>query len=90
MVYIFTQLGYRVVLSGISGKKIYELGMGTIPSESVCYPGKLAHGHIMDLINKKVKIFYPCIFYNIKEDKDAGNHYNCPIVISYRNQSSKH
>jgi predicted CoA-substrate-specific enzyme activase len=80
----FTQLGYRVVLSGISGKKIYELGMGTIPSESVCYPGKLAHGHIMDLINKKVKkIFYPCIFYNIKEDKDAGNHYNCPIVISY-------
>ena len=80
----FTHLGYRVVLSGTSSKKIYELGMGTIPSESVCYPGKIVHGHITDLINKKIKkIFYPCIFYNIKEDKDAGNHYNCPIVISY-------
>ena len=80
----FNELGYRVVLSGISSKKIYELGMGTIPSESVCYPGKIAHGHIMDLINKKVKkIFYPCIFYNIKEDENAGNHYNCPIVVSY-------
>jgi len=80
----FNELGYRVVLSGISSKKVYELGMGTIPSESVCYPGKIAHGHIADLINKKVKkIFYPCIFYNIKEDENAGNHYNCPIVVSY-------
>ena len=80
----FKELGYRVVLSGISSKKIYELGMGTIPSESVCYPGKIAHGHITDLINKKVKkLFYPCISYNIKEDENAGNHYNCPIVVSY-------
>ena len=80
----FNQLKYRVVLSGISSKKIYELGMGTIPSESVCYPGKIAHGHITDLINKKInKIFYPCISYNIKEDENAGNHYNCPIVVSY-------
>ncbi len=80
----FNELGYRVVLSGVSSKKIYELGMGTIPSESVCYPGKIAHGHVKDLINKKVKkIFYPCISYNIKEDDDAGNHYNCPIVVSY-------
>lgn len=80
----FSELKYRVVLSGISSKKIYELGMGTIPSESVCYPGKIAHGHITDLINKKVKkIFYPCISYNIKEDESAGNHYNCPIVVSY-------
>ena len=80
----FTELGYRVVLSGTSSKKIYELGMGTIPSESVCYPGKITHGHIMDLLRKKVpKIFYPCISYNIKEDDNAGNHYNCPIVVSY-------
>ncbi len=80
----FTNLGYRVVLSGVSSKKIYELGMGTIPSESVCYPGKITHGHIMDLINKKVnKIFYPCISYNIKEDENAGNHFNCPVVVSY-------
>ncbi|MFA9423478.1 MAG: acyl-CoA dehydratase activase-related protein, partial [Sedimentibacter sp.] len=80
----FTHLGYRVVLSGVSTKKIYELGMGTIPSESVCYPGKITHGHIIDLINKKVpKIFYPCISYNIKEDENAGNHFNCPVVASY-------
>ena len=80
----FTTLGYRVVLSGASSKKIYELGMGTIPSESVCYPGKITHGHITDLINKKVpKIFYPCISYNIKEDENAGNHFNCPVVVSY-------
>lgn len=80
----FTQLGYRVVLSGHSTKKIYEIGMDTIPSESVCYPGKIAHGHITDLINKKInKIFYPCVPYNIKEDKEAGNHYNCPVVTSY-------
>jgi len=80
----FTDLGYRVVLSGVSSKKIYELGMGTIPSESVCYPGKITHGHITDLVNKKVpKIFYPCIAYNIKEDEQAGNHFNCPVVVSY-------
>ncbi|MGD9569881.1 MAG: acyl-CoA dehydratase activase-related protein [Sedimentibacter sp.] len=80
----FTELGYRVVLSGVSSKKIYELGMGTIPSESVCYPGKITHGHIMDLINKKLtKIFYPCVSYNIKEDSNAGNHFNCPVVVSY-------
>lgn len=80
----FTDLGYRVVLSGVSSKKIYELGMGTIPSESVCYPGKITHGHIINLINKKIdKIFYPCISYNIKEDEHAGNHFNCPVVVSY-------
>lgn len=80
----FTDLGYRVVLSGVSSKKIYELGMGTIPSESVCYPGKITHGHITDLVNKNVtKIFYPCISYNIKEDENAGNHFNCPVVVSY-------
>ncbi|QSX05568.1 2-hydroxyacyl-CoA dehydratase [Sedimentibacter sp. zth1] len=80
----FTNLGYRVVLSGKSTRKIYELGMESIPSESVCYPGKISHGHVMDLINKKItKIFYPCISYAIQEDKEAGNHYNCPVVTSY-------
>ncbi len=80
----FNALGYRVILSGRSSKRIYELGMETIPSESVCYPAKLVHGHIMDLIHKKIKkIFYPCIAYNIKEDDEAGNQYNCPVVTSY-------
>ncbi len=79
-----TSLGYRVVLSGHSTKRIYEMGMETIPSESVCYPGKIAHGHVSDLINKKVKkIFYPCVPYTVKEDAAAGNHYNCPVVTSY-------
>ncbi|KUK72551.1 MAG: Activator of (R)-2-hydroxyglutaryl-CoA dehydratase [Clostridiales bacterium 38_11] len=79
-----TELGFRVVLSAHSTKKIYELGMETIPSESVCYPGKIAHGHISDLINKKVqKIFYPCVPYTVKEDSEAGNNYNCPVVTSY-------
>lgn len=80
----FTELGYRVEISSRSSKRIYELGMETIPSESVCYPGKLVHGHIVDLVNKGVKkIFYPCIPYNRQEDKEANNHYNCPIVTSY-------
>jgi predicted CoA-substrate-specific enzyme activase len=80
----FNELGYRVVISARSSKKIYELGMETIPSESVCYPGKLVHGHIMDLVNKGIKkIFYPCIPFNRIEDEEAGNHYNCPIVTSY-------
>ena len=80
----FTDLGYRVVLSPISNRKIYELGIESIPSESECYPAKLAHGHIMWLINQKVDfIFYPALFYERNEFKDANNHYNCPIVTSY-------
>ncbi|KJS86200.1 MAG: 2-hydroxyglutaryl-CoA dehydratase [Peptococcaceae bacterium BICA1-8] len=80
----FTELGYRVIISNRSSKAIYELGMETIPSESVCYPAKLVHGHITDLVNKGVKkIFYPCIPFNIKEDEGANNKYNCPVVTSY-------
>ncbi|WP_130806355.1 2-hydroxyacyl-CoA dehydratase [Senegalia massiliensis] len=81
---LFTELGYRVRISRRSSKEVYEMGMDSIPSESVCYPAKLTHGHTMDLIYKGVdKIFYPCIPFNIKEDKNSDNHYNCPIVISY-------
>lgn len=80
----FTQLGYKVILSERSSKQIYELGMETIPSESVCYPAKIAHGHIMDLVNKKVDmIFYPCVPYDKKEQSGADNGYSCPIVTSY-------
>lgn len=80
----FTKLGFRVELSQRSSKKVYELGIETIPSESVCYPAKIVHGHIMSLINKGVKfIFYPSIPYEKKEDPKADNHYNCPIVTSY-------
>ena len=80
----FTRLGYQVVLSPASTHKIYELGIESIPSESECYPAKLAHGHIEWLINQGVDfIFYPALFYERKEFSDAPNHYNCPIVTSY-------
>ena len=79
-----TNLGFRVVLSEKSTRKTYEKGMESMPSESVCYPAKLSHGHIMSLIEQGIKtIFYPCIPYSRKEYKKANNHYNCPIVISY-------
>lgn len=81
---ILTELGFRVVLSSESSHRIFELGMDTIPSESLCYPAKLAHGHIVDLINRGVKtIFYPCLPYEQRENSGANNHYNCPIVMSY-------
>lgn len=80
----FTNLGYRVVLSPESNRKIYEKGMESIPSESVCYPAKLAHGHIQSLIDQGIKmIFYPCIPYEEQEFKKVDNWYNCPIVMSY-------
>ena len=80
----FTQLGYRVVVSPLSNRNIYELGIESIPSESECYPAKLAHGHVKWLIDQHVDfIFYPSVFYERKETPQAGNHYNCPIVTSY-------
>ena len=80
----FTDLGFRVVVSPKSSRKIYELGIESIPSESECYPAKIAHGHVMWLLKKGIKnIFYPCIPYEQNETPDANNHYNCPIVTSY-------
>ena len=79
-----TKLGFRVLISEKSNRKTYEKGMESMPSESVCYPAKLSHGHIVSLIQQGVKtIFYPCIPYSRKEFAQADNHYNCPIVISY-------
>lgn len=79
-----TKLKFKVVLSPISNKEVFKLGIETIPSESACYPAKISHGHIMYLINKGLKIiFYPCVPYEYKEDSGANNHYNCPMVTSY-------
>ena len=79
-----TSLGYRVELSSESNRKIYEKGMESIPSESVCYPAKLVHGHIQDLIDRGIKtIFYPCVAYEEREFEKVDNWYNCPIVMSY-------
>lgn len=80
----FRELGFRVVLSPVSTRKIYVLGIESIPSESECYPAKITHGHVSWLIKNGVKtIFYPCIPYERDEENGAGNHYNCPIVTSY-------
>ncbi len=80
----FKALKFRTVLSPQSTRKIYELGIESIPSESECYPAKIAHGHVEWLIKEGIKtIFYPCIPYERNETPDAGNHFNCPIVTSY-------
>lgn len=79
-----TNLGFRVIISEKSNRKTYEKGIESMPSESVCYPAKLSHGHIISLINSGIKtIFYPCVPYSRKEFDKSDNHYNCPIVISY-------
>lgn len=81
---LLTELGFRVVLSDDSSKKLYESGIDTITSDSICYPAKLVHGHIMNLISKGVnRIFYPCVIFEEKEDKKSQNQFNCPIVMSY-------
>ena len=80
----FTRLGYRVILSDPSTKKTYEAGIESMPSESVCYPAKLSHGHIMNLLDKRPDfIWMPCSKWERQEDETAGNHFNCPIVASY-------
>ena len=79
-----TELGFAVVLSGKSDKKLFESGMETIPSEAVCYPAKLAHGHIASLLQKGVTtIFYPAVVYERQEDDDSDNNFNCPVVSGY-------
>lgn len=80
----FTSLGFRVLLSERTSKKLYEKGIDSIASETVCYPGKIVHGHIQSLIDRGIKtIFYPAVTHEYKEDKTADNNYNCPVVISY-------
>ncbi|MBQ8605092.1 MAG: 2-hydroxyacyl-CoA dehydratase [Oscillospiraceae bacterium] len=80
---LFTQLNFDVVLSPVSDRKTYLLGQRTIPSDTVCYPAKLMHGHLQRLINMGVEnVFYPCMSYNFDEGK-GDNHYNCPVVAYY-------
>lgn len=80
---LFTQLGFRVVISSESDRNMYYRGQHTIPSDTVCYPAKLAHGHIEDLLDQNVDfIFWPCMSYNVDEGNN-DNHYNCPVVAYY-------
>lgn len=81
---LLTELGFKVVISGRSSHDLFETGMESIPSENVCYPAKIAHGHIEWLIAKGIKtIFMPCVSYEQKQFAEADNHYNCPIVAFY-------
>lgn len=80
---LFNELGFETVISDESSRDIYYLGQHTIPSDTVCYPAKLTHGHIESLLNKYVDfIFYPCMSYNIDEG-ESDNHFNCPVVAYY-------
>lgn len=80
---IFTSLGFEVVVSPMSTRHTYEKGQFSIPSDTACYPAKIMHGHIAELIGEGVDaIFYPCLTFNMDE-KDSDNHYNCPVVAYY-------
>ena len=79
----FTKLGFEVVRSPYSTRKLYLSGQHTIPSDTVCFPAKLMHGHVQWLIDNGIKtIFYPCMSYNFDEHM-GDNHYNCPVVAYY-------
>ena len=80
---LFTTLGFRTIISEESSRAMYYLGQHTIPSDTVCYPAKLAHGHVENLLDKGVDfIFYPCMSYNLDEG-GSDNHFNCPVVAYY-------
>ncbi len=79
----FTSLGFEVVVSPLSSRELYVKGQATIPSDTVCFPAKLMHGHVQALVDAGVKtIFYPCLSYNVNEHL-GDNHYNCPVVAYY-------
>lgn len=81
---ILTHLGFKVVLSGRSSHEVFEAGMESIPSENVCYPAKLAHGHLEWLLDKGITtIFYPCVSHEQREFEASDNHFNCPVVAFY-------
>lgn len=80
----FRSLDFRVELSGESSRKVYEKGLTSIPSETACYPAKMVHGHMMDLIERELDfIFYPSVFYEKKENELSHDHLNCPVVTGY-------
>lgn len=81
---IFSQLGYEVVLSDVTTRKTYALGQYSIPSDTACYPAKLLHGHIENLLNKGIDtIFYPCNAYAFDDKGKSSANYNCPVVAYY-------
>jgi len=82
--HFLTSCGFRIVLSSLSDMKLYEKGVRTVMSDNICFPGKLAHGHIIDLLEKRVdRIFYPIVVYESQEFPEAVNSFNCPVVTGY-------
>lgn len=80
---LFTELGFNVIVSPPSNRDIFVMGQHTIPSDTVCFPAKLLHGHIECLLRENVDaIFYPCMSYNVEEER-GDNHFNCPVVAYY-------
>jgi predicted nucleotide-binding protein (sugar kinase/HSP70/actin superfamily) len=81
---LFDELGFRVVLSEQSTSKMYNKGLDSVSSQTLCFPAKLVHGHILNLIEKGVKrIFYPALPMERAEFKESVYSYNCPVVGSY-------
>jgi len=81
---LLSNCGFQVVLSDESNHQLYKKGIGAIMSDNICFPAKLAHGHIVNLIEKKVnRIFLPFVIYEKNEHKNSSNSYNCPIVTGY-------
>ena len=81
---LFACCGMRVRLSGMSTTKLFDKGVRTIVADNICYPAKLMHGHVMDLIEKQVdRIFYPWVVFERKEDEQSKNSFNCPVVSGY-------
>ena len=80
---LLTEMDFKVVTSGVGSRETYMLGQHTIPSDTVCYPAKLMHGHVERLMDQGVDaIFYPCMPYNFNENL-GDNYYNCPVVAYY-------
>ena len=81
---LLTQLGFRVELSAPSSRALFARGGSTIPSQTLCYPAKLSHGHVADLAAREVDaIFFPCIPLEIRQFDEQDHHYNCPVVGGY-------
>ncbi|MDR2475761.1 MAG: acyl-CoA dehydratase activase-related protein, partial [Bacteroidales bacterium] len=81
---LFTACGFTVEISRRSTMKMYERGLSSVMSDNICFPAKLAHGHIIDLIEKKVdRIFFPFVVHDRKEDRQTSNSFNCPVVAGY-------
>ena len=81
---LFGCCGMRVRLSGMSTNRLFDKGVRTIVADNICYPAKLMHGHVMDLIEKQVdRIFYPWVVFERKEDEQSKNSFNCPVVSGY-------